>query len=173
MVALLFDPSTTVLLDALRVEAGETRLERIPPHVTSVAPFDVTDAGTGAAAAAVAEVAAGVPPLPLVLGPAATFAPRTPTVHLAVEGADGEATIALHRLPAALHAAGLGRPERRPYVPHVTLRNRVRADRLAGAVARLRGFEHRCEVGTMALLRRSPDAGATWSVVAESTLGHG
>src|SRR5690606_16212157 len=108
MVALLFDAATSRLVDDLLVDAGERRLERIPPHVTLVAPFDAAVAEVDARARAVAEVAARTPVLPLVLGPAATFAPRTPTVHLEVAGADAASTAALHRLPGELHAAGLG-----------------------------------------------------------------
>ena len=173
MVALLFDPATAELLDALRAEVGETRPERIPPHVTLVAPFDAAADEVDAAAAAVSRVATGTPVLPMVLGPGATFAPRTPTVHLEVAAATDEATAALHRLPTTLHAAGLGRAERRPYVPHVTLKNRVRGERLRETVEQLAGFEHRCRVDTVGLLGRSPAPGAVWDVLASSTLAGG
>ncbi len=72
----------------------------------------------------------------LRLGPLASFAPDTPTLHLAV-GGDTERLVSLRD---SVRRAPLDRPDRRAFVPHVTLRRSLDDPAvLEGALAALTG----------------------------------
>src|SRR5688500_6188020 len=75
-------------LDGLRRALGAAERERVPPHATLVSPINLQDEPLLAALDLVRRAAEAAGPLTLTLGPATTFAPATPTVHLAVGGPD-------------------------------------------------------------------------------------
>ena len=85
-VALLIPPPVAAEIDALRRAVGDEDVTRIAPHVTLVPPVNVREEEVDDAVAVLRRAAAAVPPLRLELGPVTTFAPVSPTLHLAVGG---------------------------------------------------------------------------------------
>jgi len=107
-----------------------------------------------------AATAARFRPLHLVLGPASTFAPRTMTIHLAVEG-DVEP---LTRLRDQLRVAPLPQAERWPFVPHVTLREEASADLIDQSLGAFAEVRLDVEVDALRLLEHlpRPEGGRNW-----------
>lgn len=116
-VALLLPDRVSDEVDGLRRALGAD-VEYIPPHVTVVPPVNLDENGLveglrilrGAASDLVA-------PLRLRLGPLDTFLPRNPVTYLTVDGDIDR----LVRLRTAVTSGPFDRPDRHPYVPHVTL----------------------------------------------------
>lgn len=137
------------------------------PHVTLVSPINLRDEELLTALDLVRRAAAAVEPLALVLGPATTFAPVTPTVHLAV-GGDGLDD--LLRLRAAIVAeAPLARPDDHEFVPHVTLAQVLQPEeRIAPAIETLSAWQADTHVDRVHVLRQSSDK--RWKPFAESPL---
>jgi GNAT superfamily N-acetyltransferase len=113
-----------------------------------------------------------VPPFELSVGPAATFAPASPTVHLAVGGA-GDDVEQLDGLRRHLRSGPLDRPDVWPFVPHVTLAEGWPPERIDGVVAALAGVAARWSVTAVHLLtqHRDPAGTRSWVPVAEEPLG--
>ena len=174
-VALVCPPRLARGVDDLRRALGDTRTEVFGPHVTLVPPVNVAVEDVPAAWAAVRAAATLARPFELVLGPAATFAPATPTVHLSVGGGDAD----LGRLVAlrdSLFTGPLSRPDHRPYVPHVTLRRSATQDQIDGALAALVGRFGPWEVDRVSLLEHvAPEEqvgrGSRWFTLAEEPFG--
>ncbi len=126
-------------IDGLRRACGETALDRVPPHLTLVPPVNVREDALADALRVVREAAAACRPLHLVLGPPTTFLPTTPTLHLAVGGGD-EQVAALHRLRSAVFRPPLERRVDLPFVPHVTLVDDARPERIPQTIAALDAY---------------------------------
>lgn len=156
-------------VDTLRRAIGSAQVRRIPPHVTLVPPVNVATDDVGAVLEALAAAARPTRPFRLTLGPAASFAPATPTVHLAVRDEDG----ALPTLRDALSVGPLGRPDPRPFVPHVTLDPRVEPARVEACLPTLRSVELDWSVETVVLLEHlvRDDGPPVWVPVAEEPFG--
>ena len=173
-VALLVAQPLATELDGLRRALGAAERERVPPHVTLVSPVNVSDRRLMEALDLVRRAAAASAPLRLELGPAATFAPVTPTVHLAV-GGDG--LDALLRLRATIVAdAPLRRDEPYEYVPHVTIAQELAPpDAIGPAVATLGSWRVKASFDRVHVLRQGTGTGAgtatVWKPFAEATLG--
>ena len=118
-VALLVAQPLATELDGLRRALGAPERERVAPHATLVSPINLHDDALLAALDLVRKAAEASGPLRLALGPATTFAPVTPTVHLAVGGPDRDALLALRAAIVAAHP--LARPDPHEFTPHVTL----------------------------------------------------
>ncbi|MFZ4516869.1 MAG: GNAT family N-acetyltransferase [Microthrixaceae bacterium] len=168
-VALVPPPAVAAEVDTLRRAVGSGQLRRIPPHLTLVPPVNVGVDDVPAVLELLAAAARPARPFRLVLGPAASFAPATPTVHLAVGGD----LPALGALREALSADPLGRPDPRPFVPHVTLDPRVEHDRVDACLAALRSVELAWDVDAVVLLEHlaREDRPPVWVPVAEEPLG--
>lgn len=167
-VALLPPAGLAAELDTLRRAVGSGTLGRVPVHLTLVPPVNVRAEELGLVRRTLATAAAATRPFEVALGPAATFAPRTPTLHLAVGGADAELTA----LRDALRVGPLDRPGGRPFVPHVTLDDAVDPALVPGAVATLCGVGFRWRVRSVYLLEEHRDAtGARWVPCREEPLG--
>lgn len=155
-------------LDGLRRALGAPERDRIPPHLTLVSPTNVRDDGLAAALAAVRRAAARSAPFALDLGPPATFAPVTPTVHLEVSGPGLESLAALRGDLAA--RAPLDRPDAHEWVPHVTLAQEVATpERLAAALAALVDWRASTAVDRVHVLRQGADQ--VWVPIADVPLG--
>lgn len=174
-VALVCPPRLARGVDDLRRALGDTRTAVIGPHVTLVPPVNVAAGDVVAARGAVRAAAGAARPFDLLLGPVASFAPATPTIHLSVDGAAAD----LGRLAAlrdSLFTGPLSRPDPRPYVPHVTLRRSASQDQVDGAVAAMEGRFGPWEVDRVSLLEHvAPDEqvgrGARWFTLAEEPFG--
>jgi hypothetical protein len=111
-------------------------------------------------------------PLDLGIGPTATFLPDSPVLYLRVTGPavdDGR----LARIRTVLQTGPLDRPDRWPFVPHVTLAQDQPSERLtAGAVA-LVSYVVEMEVDRLHVLeeRSGPDGGRRWVPIADALFG--
>ncbi|MFM7064596.1 MAG: 2'-5' RNA ligase family protein [Actinomycetes bacterium] len=174
-VALVCPPWLARGVDDLRRALGDTRTEVIGPHVTLVPPVNVDAAAVADAWEVVRAAATAARPFELVLGPAATFAPATPTVHLAVD-AGAQDLAQLVALRDALCSGPLSRPDHRPYVPHVTLRRAAPQEQIDGALVSLTGRFGPWHADRVHLLEHvAPDdrvgRGARWFTLAEEPFG--
>jgi 2'-5' RNA ligase len=138
----------------------------VAPHLTLVSPTNLRDKELVAALDTIRRAAADATPLTLELGPATSFAPVTPTVHLGVGGSDLDA---LMRLRDAVAKRPLDRPEAHPYVPHVTLAQEVVPDaRREATLTALASWFAEVTIDRIHVLRQSPDH--TWVPIADAGL---
>lgn len=156
-------------IDGLRRALGSSELERIAPHCTVVPPVNVAEADIGHACALLRSAAARSGPLRVRLGPPATFYPPNPVCYLQVTG-DVEGLAALREgLQAGPLAPPAGRP-RRPFVPHVTIRQKMDPELIESALGLLSHFEafHCFELVTLIEFDQAP---RRWGVLADALLG--
>jgi len=170
-VALLLDRESSLVVDLLRRALGATDadLERIPPHVTLVPPSQVPTETVPHVWEEVRVAARRVGgPLQLELGPVATFAPTTPTIHLRVGTDPG-----LHALRAAASVDALTRPRSLDFVPHVTLRQEADEHRIQAAVEALADLRIVAEARRLWLMQFQPQSGSggRWEPVGDVSLG--
>jgi 2'-5' RNA ligase/GNAT superfamily N-acetyltransferase len=166
-VALLIPAPVAVEVDALRRAVGEPDVERVPAHITLVPPVNVREDEIDAAVAVLQAAAARTPPLGLTLGPVTTFAPVSPTLHLAVGGdVDG-----LRRLRDAVFVPPLERKLTHDFVPHVTLVEQ--SDRIDESIGVLAGYTAEVVLTSVHLLREThdDDSGRRWRPIADAVLG--
>src|SRR5262245_33830915 len=162
-VVLLVPQPLATELDGLRRAIGAAERERVAPHLTLVSPTNLRDKELVAALDTVRRAAADASPLTLDLGPASSFAPVTPTVHLGVGGADLDALL---RLRTAVVKRPLDRADMHAYVPHVTLAQEVvPEDRRNAAVTALASWCAEVTFDRMHVLRQAPDH--TWVPMAD------
>ena len=166
-VALLVPPPVAIELDALRRALGDDDTTRIPPHITLVPPVNVRAEDVDDAVSVVATAAAGSHPMRVELGPVTSFAPVSPTVHLAV-GGDVEGVRALRD---GVFTPPLSRPLTHEFVPHVTLIEGT--SRVEAAVVALRDYTAEVALDRVHLMRESrrDDGSRIWRPVAEALLG--
>lgn len=128
----------------------------IPPHVTLVPPINLADEDVPEALAVLRRAAAGTgAPLRLEVGPFDTFLPRNPVLFLAV---GGELAL-LHEMRDRCLDGPLQRPERRAYVPHVTV-TRGLAPEDDATIRRLLGrYSQAFEVDRLHLLAQVVESG--------------
>lgn len=170
-VVLLPPEALTARIDGLRAATGEPRPERLPPHITLVPPVNVAADDGPALTGVLRSAASAARPFGLRLGPAESFLPATPTLHLAVTGRPADLD-ALHRLRTSLFRAPLDRPDTRPFVPHVTLRTGLDPSCVEGGLVALTGVVGGWLVDRLHLLEHHPDPGAAWwEPVAEEPFG--
>lgn len=167
-VVLLVPPPVSTEVDALRRALGDEDPTRIAPHVTLVPPVNVRDDEVDDAVRVLRAAAATVGgPLRLALGPVTSFAPVSPTIHLAV-GGDVEA---VHRIRDAVFRPPLARPLTHPFEPHVTLVEGSAA--IDAAILTLAGYRAECTVGAVHLMRelRDDEGRRIWRPMADAQLG--
>jgi 2'-5' RNA ligase len=164
-VALLVPGPAAAEIDGLRRALGDGALGRIPAHLTLVPPVNVPVERVPEALAVLRSAAAATGgPLRLRLGPAATFHPVTPVVHLAVAGEVDR----LAALRDAVFRPPLQRALTHPFVPHVTLADDMAPARIPAAVAALADACLDVTVDRVHLLREEP--GRIWRPVADAPL---
>lgn len=171
-VALLVPEPWATEIDGLRRALGAGGMDRVPPHLTLVPPVNVrVDAvadGLAVLRAAAHQIGC---PLELHLGPVASFAPATPTLHLAVAGSPA-ALAALHRLRDAVFVTPFARPLTFAFTPHVTLDDDVDPARIGSAIELLRHWAADVRIDRVHLLQeqRHGDAHRRWVPVADVPL---
>ncbi len=172
-VALLPPPPLAAVVDTLRSAIGSSSLSRIPPHLTLVPPVNVRADDLPSLERIMEECAATTPTFDLRLGPVTTFAPRTPTVHLAAGGRTPPDDETLRTLRDHLLRGPLERPEQFPFTPHVTLERRADPEAIPGVVTALGSFDERWSVRSLHLLehRRPEHRPPYWEPVLEVPLG--
>ena len=155
-------------VQGLRSVIGDPRRFDLPPHLTLVPPVAVHDDSGAAVRRALRSAAATTTPFRLELGPAATFAPRTATLHLTVDGELEQ----LASLRAELRSEPWDRPDGHPFVPHVTLLGRATQRQIDAGLDLFVEPLGRWTVETLVLLERlRPDSGPIWHPVAAEPLG--
>jgi 2'-5' RNA ligase len=159
-VMLVIPGATAIEIDGLRRAVGSSALQRIPPHVTVVPPFNIDDARITEIVDQMRSAAADEAPIRVRLGPAATFWPRNPVVYLQVADDGGVARLH-HRFVTN---------ERRPFVPHVTVGERVEAERIGPCVAALSRYAAEVTITEVQLMRFDP-VHRHWDVIADAPLG--
>jgi 2'-5' RNA ligase/ribosomal protein S18 acetylase RimI-like enzyme len=166
-VALLVPSPVAVELDALRRALGDEDTSRIPPHITLVPPVNVREEDVDDAVGVLTAAAGTVGRLRIELGPVTSFAPVSPTVHLAVGGdVDG-----VHALRDAVFTPPLSRPLTHEFVPHVTLIEGT--SHIDAALTALAGFDASIVIDQVHLMRESrrDDGSRIWRPVADAPLG--
>lgn len=166
-VALLVAQPLATELDGLRRALGAGERERVPPHITLASPINVRDKELLDALEVVRSAAAAASSLQLTLGPVSTFAPVTPTMHLAVGGGSLDRLLALRS--AVVGAAPLQREDPYDYTPHVTLAQELApVERIEPALAVLRDWQAEVTFDRVHVLRQAPDK--AWKPFADAPL---
>lgn len=170
-VALLAPVGAAEPIDTLRRAVGVPEPFHVAPHCTLIPPVNVRDEDLGEVRDTLRRSAAAGAPFELSVGPATTFAPQTPTLHLAVGGSP-DAMAMLHRLRSAVRSGPLDRPDEWPFTPHVTLHERHPERSIAAAVDTLSGVNETWAVDRVHLLeqRRRDDGSPVWIPVREEPL---
>lgn len=166
--ALLLDGPAAADVNGLRRALGDSSLDLVAPHLTLVPPVNVRRDELDEAVAVLRRAAAAQPgPLPVSLGPVSTFLPDSPVIYLAV-GATADVRASLQRLHGSVLDGPLRRPERWPWVPHVTLADDARPDRLAAAVLCLDAYRLEVQLDRLVLMEERE---RSWGPLADACLG--
>lgn len=159
----------------LRRATGLAEPFHVAPHLTLVPPVNVAEGDLGDVGAVLRRVAASSVPLELDVGPAATFLPETPTLHLEVAGPDLDG---LRAMRGHLRSGPFDRPDVWPFHPHVTIREHAESELVAAGLRAFAGFHQRWVVPSLHLLeqrRRGPEhplhGQACWWPIREEPLG--
>ncbi len=150
-VALVVTGRVATEIDGLRRALGAAALRRVPPHITLVAPVNVRAEALDDAVEVVRRTGQQSQPLRLALGPAATFWPDAPVVYLQI-GGDLNALGALQQQLSASELWRPRRPRERPFVPHVTLDQRIEPDRIPPALEALSRFRAQVTIDRVTIL---------------------
>jgi len=170
-VALLVPPPHSLEIDGLRRALGSSALARIAPHLTLVPPVNVRAADVAEALRVLRDAAAATKPFRVRLGPAVSFAPVTPTVHLAVTAPD-EGIEAVRRLHDLVSVEPLARVLTHGFEPHVTLDDDVEPDRVDSICRALGGYVVEVWFDRLHLLQEEHrDTGRRWVPVADVPFG--
>lgn len=179
-VALLVPPPVADEVDGLRRACGDPALGRVPPHVTLVPPVNVHVELMPDVLRVLRTAAGEVRPFALSLGPVATFAPVTPTLHLSVgpdeaSGATGRrgGLESVHLLRERCLQGPLARRVDHEFVPHVTLAQEASAERIEAALAALASYRAAVEIDRVHLMQeeRGEDGVRRWWPVADVPFG--
>ena len=158
-VALLLPAPFDTEIDGMRRALGDGTLGRMPAHLTLVPPVNVREDRLGEALAVLRRAAAATRPFTLTLGPPATFLPDNPTLYLRVAGE-------VQALRDRVFVEPLARPLTWPFVPHVTLADEARPDRIAAALQALADYAVDVTFHRVHLLREGP--GRVWAPIADA-----
>jgi 2'-5' RNA ligase len=174
-VALLVPAPWCHEIDGLRRATGEAHLDRVAPHITLVPPVNVRTEEVPSALALLRDAASVALPLHLRLGPPATFAPVTPTLHLGVEDDPGEpgGMTALRRLRDGVFVPPLRRSLTFEFTPHVTVRDELGSDLVEKGIEVLADYLVDVCVDRVHMLeeQRHGDARRRWVPVADVPFG--
>lgn len=165
-IAIVPDAPLRTELDGLRRALG-ARLERIPPHITIVPPFNVNDDDLLRLSADVRRAVSALAPFEVVAERTGTFLPGAAVVLLHITDVAG----LLERLHSELHALipeGAVRGAHRPFVPHLTLGSGLSVERIERAVASLTDYRAVLHVHRVVLLRQGE--GQVWSTLLDAPL---
>ncbi len=167
-VALLPAEELSLRIDAVRQLLADPRLADLPSHLTLVPPMSLDPTRAEAVRSVLRSAAGAVSPFSLSLGPVESFAPRTPTLHLRVDGDLAE----LGELRERLRVDPLDRPSPHTFRPHVTLMQRAEPGLTDAARDLLVGEVGEWSVDSVVLLERlTTDDRAVWCPIVEEPLG--
>jgi len=138
----------------MRALLDDPRISDLPAHLTLISPINLNADELIALQVLLRVVAAQTTPFTLGLGPVASFAPATPTLHLSVTGQ----LAALLALREQLLVPPVYRPDTWPFTPHVTLREYVPLELIGPALMLLSGELSPWTVDCLYLLEHLPQA---------------
>lgn len=166
-VALLVPRPVADEVDVLRRACGAA-VDRIPPHCTLVPPVNVRQDRLDEALEVLRTAAAATRPLPVRLGPPATFLPDNPVLYLAVD--DGDDSV--RRLRDRVFVEPLSRPLTWTFVPHVTLVDGGPPPRLGAAAEALADYRVEVTFTAVHLLQEQRDGRGqrVWRPLADAAL---
>ena len=159
-------------IDGLRRGLGSKELERLPPHLTLLAPINLLVEDLPRAGARFSELARLERPFALELGPPQSFAPASPVLYLSVSAAPDELARlkALHRaLASGVLAPPVTRADR-DFVAHVTIANRVTVDVLEAGLRALSSYRQLVLFDALTLFEQQAAPGHPWSAIGEYLL---
>jgi 2'-5' RNA ligase/GNAT superfamily N-acetyltransferase len=156
-------------IDGLRRALGDRSLGRVAPHLTLVPPVNVADEQLDVGLELLRRAGAALAPFDLMLGPAATFHPATPTVYLAVGGDVGS----VHRVRDLVFSRPFSRRLDHAFVPHVTIADDLPIDRISAAMEAIRHYQVEVAVDRLHLLEetRLADGRRVWEPLADVGFG--
>jgi 2'-5' RNA ligase/GNAT superfamily N-acetyltransferase len=161
-------------IDGLRLGLGSTEVDRIPPHITLVPPFNARAGDLPRTLATLRAGAASMARFRCALGPVVTFDRPRPVLYLAV-GDQAGSLAALAQASRAGPLAPTPREDRHVFVPHVTVANRSSVAVADAARRALGAFATDLEVTDFSLLRLEesgePDGRRRWVEIADFPLG--
>ncbi|MGH9276567.1 MAG: GNAT family N-acetyltransferase [Acidimicrobiales bacterium] len=162
-VALLIPPPLDREIDLLRRATGDGTYGRVPAHITLVPPVNVNQDLYGDALRVLREAGHATRPFTAHLGAPTTFLPANPVLYLPLVG-DGRA--AVFDVRERVFRAPLARILTWPFVPHVTIADEARPDRIAAAELALCDYAAEVTFDRVHLLQESE--GRVWRPVAEA-----
>lgn len=167
--ALLITGSAADEINGLRRACRDALVGRVDPHITLVEPINVREESLGEVRAILRDSAAASNPMTFTLGPAASFAPGSPVLYLAVAGDLEE----LSALRTAVRTGPLAREAVWPFVPHVTIGTDLSDGRLAAGVEALADYRTTITLTHVQLLQehRDEDEVRRWRPIADAALG--
>ena len=165
-VVLLIPPPLDREINALRRAAGDGTYGRVPAHVTLVPPVNVNGEHLDEALATLRRVAAETRPFTVHLGAPTTFLPVNPVLYLPLLG---EGRTVVFNLRERVFREPLARPVTWPFVPHVTIADEAKPDRIAAAEIALCDYAARVSFDRLHLLQEGP--GRVWGPVADFPFG--
>ncbi|MGC8464733.1 MAG: 2'-5' RNA ligase family protein [Acidimicrobiales bacterium] len=156
-------------VEGIRAVCGYRGVSRIDPHVTVIAPFNLSYADWPSLRRCFLEVVGESAPFRVRIGELMTFEPSLSVVALCVEDLDGGLKIARDRL---LASCGLSDHPERDFRPHVTLADGLTSVETAELLRLLRGVEWEIEIGAISILELPSRVGnARWRSVVSPLLG--
>ncbi len=163
--AMLLDPPASREVDGLRRALGDSSLGAVAPHITLVPPINIRAGDLARALDVVRQAAARSEPFALDLGPPATFMPVSPVVYLTVGGPGlGD----LLDLRADVLSGPLLRPDRWPFVPHVTLADQASPAEAETALTALAHYSSRTSFDRVVVLE---ERDRRWQGMTDAALG--
>ncbi len=161
------DPCSTEI-DGLRRALGDTQMRRIVPHITVIPPVNVRDEDLDEVCSVVRAAAASQPSaLEVAIGPVTTFAPANPVLYLAVEPVES-----VRAVFEACLSGPLDRPQKREFVPHVTIDINRPDDEHPVAISLLSGYRAEVSISGLDLMQlQTVDDAEQWRPIADAVFG--
>jgi len=150
LVAYLLRAREEIEVDVLRRVLRSSEIGRIAPHITLVPPVNIAQARVSELSRQLEEAVTTVAPVSLWLRGAETFQPQQHVLYLPVYGELGELGLLRDRCRVGEFAV----TERRPFVPHVTVKSHADGDIVASARVLLGAFECPIVVDRVTILER-------------------
>lgn len=162
-VVLLIPPPLEREVDALRRALGDGTYGRVPAHLTLVPPVNVNEDDMGDALRVLREASSATRPFSVHLGPPTTFLPVNPVLYLPLVGPGRTSVFTVRE---RVFKPPLARTLTWPFVPHVTLADEARPERITAAELALCDYGAEVSFDCLHLLQEGP--GRVWAPVADA-----
>jgi 2'-5' RNA ligase len=162
-VVLLVPPPLDREVDALRRAVGDGTYGRVPGHLTLVPPVNVNRERLPDVLTVLRKAAAETRPFSVHLGAPTTFLPASPVLYLPLVG-DGRS--AVYAVRERVFQAPLNRSLTWPFVPHVTIADEAKPERIAAAELALCDYSAEVTFDRLHLLEEGP--GRVWRPAADA-----